>query len=92
MTDLKKNTYVDREIARAVLELQTHEPNTKEYGEMLDRLTKLQKIRQEEKPKTASPDSVLAAAANLLGIAIIVQHEHFHVITSKAMSFVSRLR
>jgi hypothetical protein len=84
----KVNTYVDDEIARIVVVLQDLEPNSDEYGATLDKLTKLQKIRQEEKPDRASTDTLVTVAANLVGIALIIRHENVNVITSKAMSFI----
>lgn len=84
----KKSTYVDKEIARTILVMQEKEPDSKEYGAALEQLQKLQKIRQEEKPDAVSTDVMFQAAASILGIVLILQHEHLHPITSKAMSFI----
>lgn len=88
----KSKTYVDGEISRVILELQEQPVNSDEYGEVLSRLEKLQKIRHEEKPEKFNSDALLMAATNLLGILAILQHEHLNVITSKAMNFVMRTR
>ena len=88
----KSNTYVDVEIARIVRALQTVDVESKEYGELLGRLEKLQRIRQEERPDNFSSDGLLMAATNLIGIFAILQHENLNVITSKALSFVTRTR
>ena len=88
----KSNTYVDVEIARIIRALQTVEVESKEYGTLLGRLEKLQKIRQEENPDNFSSDGLLMAATNLIGIFAILQHENLNVITSKALSFVTRTR
>lgn len=87
----KVNTYVDNEISRTITVLQGHEPNSKEYGETLEQLQKLQKIRQEEKPDRLSTDAMFQGFVSILGIGLILQHEHLHPITSKALSFI-RLR
>src|SRR5436190_956700 len=60
--------------------------------ELLGRLEKLQRIRQEERPDNFSSDGLLMAATNLIGIFAILQHENLNVITSKALSFVTRTR
>lgn len=84
----KRNTYVDNEISRIVLALQDQDPTSDEYGATLEKLSKLQKIRQEEKPDRPSTDALITVAANLIGIALIIKHEDMNVITSKAMSFI----
>ena len=87
----KSNTYVDGEISRAVMRLQAAEVDSDEYGVLLERLGKLQKIRHEEKPENPTSDAILSSATNLIGIFMILRHEQLNVITSKATSFV-RLR
>jgi hypothetical protein len=88
----KSNTYVDVEIARIVRALQGERVETEEYGVLLGRLEKLQRIRHEERPDNFSSDGILMAATNLIGIFAILQHENLNVITSKALSFVTRTR
>lgn len=88
----KKNTYVDDQIARVVLEMQDQKTDSTEYGESLERLTKLQKIRQEEKPDTVSSNTIFMGAVNITGIVLILHHEQLHPIASKALSFVSKLK
>jgi uncharacterized protein YgfB (UPF0149 family) len=88
----KVNTYVDDQIARITAQLQHQEIASDEYGELLDRLGKLQKIRQEEKPDTASTDTMLMAATNIVGILLIIRHEHLNVITSRAMNMLTKTK
>lgn len=90
LTRFKTNTYVDNEISRTILVLQDLEVNSEEYGEALEKLLKLQKIREEEKPSQLKSDTILNAATNLIGIVLILSYEHHHVITSKATSFVMK--
>jgi hypothetical protein len=88
----KMSTYVDKEITRTILVMQEKEPDSKEYSDLLERLGRLQKIRQEEKPDQASTDTLLTVGANLLGIVLILRHEELNMITSKALQFVMRTR
>jgi hypothetical protein len=88
----KSNTYVDGEISRTVIALQRATIDSEEYGTLLGRLEKLQKIRQEEKPDAVSTDVLVMAATNLIGIIAILQYENLNVVTSKALSFVTRTR
>lgn len=39
-----------------------------------------------------SSDTIVLAAVNLAGILLILNHERLNIISSKAMSFVSRIR
>jgi hypothetical protein len=73
------------------MRLQAAEVDSDEYGVLLERLGKLQKIRHEEKPENPTSDAILSSATNLIGIFMILRHEQLNVITSKATSFV-RLR
>jgi hypothetical protein len=84
----KSNTYVDGEITRVVAAMEGQEVTNGEYSKLLNRLEGLQKIRMEEKPDKASPNTILTAAANLVGILLIIRHEHVNVITSRAMNLV----
>lgn len=83
-----KHTYVDDAIARLTVQLQNHEPNSKEFGEVLDRLTQLQKIRNDERNAylndLPSADTILTVAANLIGVAMILHHEKLDIITTWA--------
>jgi threonine dehydrogenase-like Zn-dependent dehydrogenase len=59
-----------------------------DYGAILERISKLHKLKAEESPKRISPDTALVVGANLVGILAIVHHEHAHAITSKAIGFI----
>jgi hypothetical protein len=84
----KTKTYVDDEIRRMMIVLQEKSPDSKEYGETLEQLQKLHKIRQDEKPDRVSADAKFQGAVSILGIVTILQYEHLHPIASKAMSFI----
>jgi len=86
----KSPSPLDAEIARALKELNDKKPGTEEYNSILNHLEKLHKIQ--ETPDRVSYDTMVATAANLVGIALIIRHEHVNVITSKAMSFVPKLK
>jgi hypothetical protein len=87
MSELK-HSYIDNEIARAVFQLQKHEVDSREYGTILDRVETMHKLREDEKPKHPSPDTILTIAANFAITIMIIRHEELNAITSKALSFV----
>jgi len=88
----KSNTYVDGEIARIVLAMQDQEVTDEGYSKLLNRLEGLQKIRNDEKPDKASTNTILTVAANLVGILLIIRHEHVNVIMSRAMNLVAKTK
>lgn len=65
---------------------------TDQYATMVDRLSKLYKLKEAALPKRVSYDTWAALAGNLLGIILILNYEKTGVVTSKAIGFVSRLR
>jgi len=66
------------------------EPGSKEFGKMVDQLSKLYALKP-EKPRV-KPETWATIGANLLGIGAILYHERAHVVATKAIGFVSKLR
>lgn len=81
-------------IHNAMLALADLQVGSDEYAKALEHVTKLTKLKAPEKEpkKPVSPDAVIAAAANIAGILLILQYEHIHVITSKALGFVAKVK
>jgi hypothetical protein len=73
-------------------EMQLTSCDSEEYSKMVAHLTKLYSLKEQDTPKRVSPETWAMIGGNLAGIMLILQHERFHVITSKALSFVSKLR
>lgn len=88
----KPKSKLQIEIDKLVLALGDHEPTSEEFGTVVERLSKLHKIQEDNKPESISPNTALLVGANLLGIGMIIKHEHLNVITSKAMSFIIKPR
>jgi len=88
----KPPTELENEITRLHELLKGTAPETKEYSAIADQLTKLYKLRETSTSERISPNVVLSAAANLVGILVVLQHERIHVVTSKALSMVTRIK
>lgn len=77
-------------------EMANEDPFSAKYANMADQLTKLYALKEtDHKIKTdnrVSKETWATIAANLAGIAIIVGHERAHVVTSKALSFIMKMR
>ena len=74
------------------LQMQTVMGDTEEFDRLTDQLVKLYKLREHDSRPSVSPDALLLSVTNLLGIVIIVSHEKTHVVTSKALGFLAKLR
>jgi hypothetical protein len=76
-------------IDHAQAQLDSYEPDAPEYDKILDQIERLYKLQSREKETSrVSPDVIVTVIANLAGIALILNHERLHVVTSKALGFV----
>jgi hypothetical protein len=89
----KEPTDLDVVIQRVLVHMEHINPDTPKYNELSTQLVKLYKLRAETEPRMrVSADTWALIGANLAGILIVVGYEHGHVITSKALGFISKLR
>lgn len=91
-TKTETESMLDAEIQSALLELEGKDKNSEDYGTILERISKLHKLKAEERPKQLSPDTVLVVAANILGIVMLTRYERENVISSKALNFILKPR
>lgn len=82
---------IESELERAISAMRTEMINGDEYAKTLNRVERLHGLMNKEQPRTLSKETILTVAANLIGIILIIKHEHVNVITSKALGFVTRL-
>lgn len=71
--------------------LKSEEPETDRYAQMSTQLERLYTIKNENRSRRVSADTLATIGANLLGIGIIVGHERTHIVTSKALGFVRKI-
>lgn len=84
---------IEAKILSALSKLETLEPDSKEYAAIVDQVTKLHKLKTDERPKPISKDTMLIVAANVFGILWIARYERENVIKSRnALSFVMKPR
>lgn len=91
---IKKNTEptgLQKAIDNVLREMDGVTADSSEYAAMVDQLTKLYAI-QDRNPNRVSADTLATIGANLAGILLIINHERMHVVTTKALGFVSKLR
>lgn len=83
-------TPLEIELERLLSVLETLPPTAEEYAAVADQVVKLYKLKEVDSKKLVSPDAMAAAATNLAGLLLILNYEHAHVLTSKAVSFVMK--
>lgn len=88
----RPDSKLKKAVDRAVSELEDHPVTSVEYGKILDKLSTLHEMQTKEKPASVSPDTLALIAANLVGIMIIIRHEQFNNVATKATNFVMRVR
>lgn len=85
-------TKLDAEI-QSLLDKLSNTQDAAEYGVLVERISKLHKLKTEERSKQVSPDTVLVVVANIFGILWLARYERENVIKAKnALGFVMRPR
>lgn len=85
-------TGLDEVIDELIADMKSSDTDTEAYKHRVDQLVKLYKLKEFDSKKRVSADTMAVVAGNLLGIVLIVGHERAHIVTSKALSFVLKLR
>jgi len=83
---------LDLEIDRATRALKDHRFGTPEYQTLLTIIDELGKQKEKNKPPAVSRDTLAVIIGNLVGILMIIKHEHVNVITSRAMGLLIKPR
>lgn len=90
--DREDKPSLDVSLAAAHASLQNLDPTSEEYGVVLDRIARLEKMKDARRRPSISPDTLVMAATNLAGILLILNYERTGIVTTKALGFVSRTR
>ena len=92
-TKTQTETMLDAEIQAALEELANQDKTSEAYGALVDRISKLHKLKAEERPKRISPDTALVVAANVFGILWLARFERENVIKApNAMRLIMKPR
>lgn len=87
---IKPRNKLSIQLDRALDALDNLQPGTTDYDDVIETIASLTKVEAEQAKTRLSKDAVLGAATSLGGILMIVAYENKHVITSKALSFVTK--
>lgn len=88
----KDPSSLDLAIEALIKELDTVTGDSKEYTKMTDNLTKLSAVKTSESSEKVNINTALIVAGNLLGVTMILAHEHIGVVTSKALNLILKPR
>lgn len=88
----KEDQRLEAAIEDVYIDMGGYNAETEEYEQMVSMLERLHKLRAEKKPKRVPPEVWVTVGANLAGIVAILSYEHTHVLASKALSFVMKLK
>ena len=80
--------HISVEVDRVVSSLSKIDPFEEDYTKGVQNLKTLCEARSKKPGLLIEPDVLIAAAVNLLGIVLILRHEQFNVVTTKAMTFI----
>lgn len=85
--------YLNDITTQITAKIATATPGTPEYTALLKQLAEVHNLRIPHKePKTVSPDALVAAGSSLLGIAAILSFERVHVVATKALGLVTKVK
>ncbi len=87
-----KKTGLEKAIDSVLIDMNTFTSETEDYAASTDQLVKLYTLKDIDRPKRVSPDTLAIIAGNLFGILVIVGYERANVITSRASNFLLKLR
>lgn len=79
-------------INRLLSAMSDHETDSKEFAEHVRMISELSKVKRDQRATKVSPDVVLNTLGSLAGIIMILKHEQLNVITTKALSFIPKIR
>ncbi len=84
---------LDEAISDLLEELKSMEGSNPDYADTADQLIKLMKLKKEITPSwRPSPDALVGLAGTLLTTILVLNYEKLGVITSKAFSFIGRMK
>jgi hypothetical protein len=84
----KKYNAIDSEIDHVLMQLGTMRSGSEEYCAAVKNLEMLYKARSYKDESKISMDTLALAVTNILGVILVLNYEHLHVISGKAINFI----
>lgn len=83
---------VDNQITKVLISMDVYGVDAPEYPELLTKLERLSELKVKTRREPVSPDTMVMVFGNFAVALLIVAYEQKHVLTSKAISQISKLR
>lgn len=83
---------LEQAISEVLFEMHGFGSESDEYAQQVDQLVKLHSLKECERRQPVSRDTLLLVGGNIVGILLILSYERANVVTSKALSFLFKLR
>lgn len=80
----------DTEVDRILGLMSEMDPTHVDYAKAAESLKTVCEARAKKPAFPVDPEVIIAAAAQILGIILILQHERLNVVTSRAINFVRK--
>jgi hypothetical protein len=88
-TDLR----LENEINALLAQMKTNTVGSDEYTAAMEALSKLMELKESKNlSRRISPDTLAIVVGNLIGVIVIVSYEKHNIVTSKALTFVQKLK
>lgn len=88
----KNQSEMDLTIEKALSAMRKLDPSSEEYATIAKNVEVLMRAKANKPEPMISGDAVLAVIANLAGIGLVMNHERLNVISTKAFSFIPKLK
>jgi hypothetical protein len=88
-TKKDRRNSLEKEIDSVIDGLKDMEPSSEEYSKAVENLERLCKVKGPKKERLhVSPDTIALGVFGIIQMAMVLKHEKFDVITSKAFNYV----
>jgi len=81
--------HIKAEKERLLVELTMMEPSSEEYHKTVEMYVRLDNLKPRFRP---SPDAILALLGTLGSVLVIVMYEQKHVLSTKALTFIPKVK
>lgn len=88
ITQKEQKVTFQKEVDRLLEKLNSLDPKDKEYEATVRNLETLCQARSHKNSILPSADTMIAVAANLIGLLVVLNYERTGIITSKAVNFI----
>jgi hypothetical protein len=88
----EKAIAIEKEINATLQQMQTVGVGSDEYAKLLDKLERLNEVSAKNGRGKVDANTLAIICANLFGILIIVAYEQKHVLSSKALNQIPKLK